>query len=781
MSHLKCLEPDCPILYSEFLHVADLPRSDAGSQSVCFIVKDQNNTRFFVKIMPQNITGRKEELARFNFPIESPYLIRYLHCYQDVASTIFVMEYHEGGSLHRFIEDERKANRPSPFSEQDIWCIFCQILSGVDLLHQAKIIHRDLKLANILLESRKRPFKIKICDFGISKELVGTIGRTMTGSPGYIAPEVQQSSASYGPAVDYFSLGVILYHLTEGGLPFPLYEKFPMYTDFSQPPRISPSNPFNQIISGLLAIDPSKRFNFDMLMSFPKIRNWFYPAIIEQCKCAHDVSNLHSHLEYLTNEIETLRLHVSTLSERVKNQQNIIERQQQIISDKVVQHDPRLAIDTQNQNVTYSYFPRNISDNELISNLQTASIFQSNSRESIESPGPSPSSEHSFSIDSDDFNPIELVDSRTSFSSDYYIDEAVDLAPSTPPHALLVSSISNKNYEKVCANGVECRDKDNEHIQNFLHAVRPACRYGISCVDHTDEHHFLFSHPGSKLLRDVCREQPCQLRRDSHHCYNYSHPYYLFSNLVGNMAPLTPDGIDIDFARNMQRLRHLIDFPTGRIPSNIQKIALMVSSLRPIHRISPDNFESCITHGCLDFKSIQVRKIYNNGVIDQALQRRLSHVCDELSFEEQDKLETLANEVVDDVFRLHRSPPGIKYELDQFIGTDRTIFATLGVNTIDGLGCISIILNKELTRHPASWLQLGAATYHITYQKRPNREYIRLPSDDDNEKKHHLRKHFYYDIIQNLGVFGANLILAFDLAKFTSNTLKKKHKLTYPK
>ncbi|KAL0217892.1 hypothetical protein RCL1_008741 [Eukaryota sp. TZLM3-RCL] len=316
--NLHCLEPNCPVLYSQFQRVTNISLPEIGNQSSCFVVKDQNNKLYFVKVMQQDLTGCKEELARFNSPIESPYLIRYLHCYQDVASTIFVMEYHEGGSLHRFIEDERKANRPPPFSEQDIWCIFCQILSGVDLLHQAKIIHRDLKLANILLESRKRPFKIKICDFGISKELVGTIGRTMTGSPGYIAPEVQQSSASYGPAVDYFSLGVILYQLTQGSMPFRPHPQYPIYTDFNTPVRISPSNPFNQIISGLLAIDPSKRFNFDMLMSFPKIRNWFYPAIIEQCKCAQDVMVLKS-------ENEELRTDVELLQQLVKEKSVVIE------------------------------------------------------------------------------------------------------------------------------------------------------------------------------------------------------------------------------------------------------------------------------------------------------------------------------------------------------------------------------------------------------------------------------------------------------------------------
>ena len=109
------------------------------------------------------------------------------------------------------------------FSEPEAAFVCKQVLEGVSYLHQKGIVHRDLKLENILLQDNKPRTKIKIADFGLSKVFsASTTLSTVCGSPLYMAPELLtvEQQGDYSPAVDVWSVGVILFILLAGYSPF---------------------------------------------------------------------------------------------------------------------------------------------------------------------------------------------------------------------------------------------------------------------------------------------------------------------------------------------------------------------------------------------------------------------------------------------------------------------------------------------------------------------------------------------------------------------------------
>lgn len=102
--------------------------------------------------------------------------------------------------------------------EQEACRIFKQVLAGVEYCHAHGIVHRDIKLENLLLDRERN---LKIIDFGLSAILVpGKRLKVHCGSPSYAAPEIIARKVYDGPPVDIWSCGVVLFATVAGYLPF---------------------------------------------------------------------------------------------------------------------------------------------------------------------------------------------------------------------------------------------------------------------------------------------------------------------------------------------------------------------------------------------------------------------------------------------------------------------------------------------------------------------------------------------------------------------------------
>ena len=179
------------------------------------------------------------------------------------------MEYADGGDLYEKICQHQKSK--TRFAETEIWDIFIQVCRGLKALHNMKILHRDLKSANVFLN---KDGTVKLGDLNVSKVAKMGLVHTQTGTPYYASPEVWEDK-SYDFRSDIWSLGVCTYEMATLKPPFTASSMQELYKrvlagKFPKIPK-EYSRDLSTVIATLLAVKPSKRPSCEQILHMPAV------------------------------------------------------------------------------------------------------------------------------------------------------------------------------------------------------------------------------------------------------------------------------------------------------------------------------------------------------------------------------------------------------------------------------------------------------------------------------------------------------------------------------
>lgn len=223
-----------------------------------------------------NVTKKVSREVRILQKFSHPHIIRLFDVIETPSDIFLILEYGSNGELFDYIV----AKRALP--EDEARKYFQQLISGLAYCHAHKITHRDLKPENLLLTADN---DIKLADFGLSNVIEnGQFLRTSCGSPNYAAPEVIAGHVYFGPEVDLWSCGVILFALLTGTLPFDddnlggLFKRIKSGY-YNMPAYLKPEA--RDLISKLLLVEPLKRATIEKVVA----SKWYKKNLPKYLNC----------------------------------------------------------------------------------------------------------------------------------------------------------------------------------------------------------------------------------------------------------------------------------------------------------------------------------------------------------------------------------------------------------------------------------------------------------------------------------------------------------------
>ncbi|KAJ6466844.1 Pkinase-domain-containing protein [Mycena sanguinolenta] len=243
------------------------------------------SVRVAIKQIPKAMSASLTREIHHHRTLHHPHVTQMYEVIATENSIWIVAELCSGGELFDYLVEKGR------IAEDEAKIIFGQLCLAVGYLHDKGIVHRDLKLENVLLDERCR---VKLGDFGFTREFEkGVFMETFCGTTGYASPEMLQGHKYLGPEVDIWSLGIILYCLLTGTLPFDDDDEDVMRQkiivgEFEDPEWLSAES--RDLIKNILQQDPMKRIPISQILTHA----WFTaPAPVAGAETAETVDSSH--------------------------------------------------------------------------------------------------------------------------------------------------------------------------------------------------------------------------------------------------------------------------------------------------------------------------------------------------------------------------------------------------------------------------------------------------------------------------------------------------------
>ena len=242
-----------------------------GGFARCYELCDlETNHLSAAKIIPKKnlIKSRaKQKLIseiKIHKSINHPNIVKFEHYFEDSEFIYLLIELCPNQTLHELLKTRKK------LTELEVQYYIFQLVKALQYLHNLKIIHRDLKLANLFLSKN---MELKLGDFGLAAVLnfEGERRRSLCGTPNYIAPEILDGKTGHSFEVDIWSVGIIIYILLIGKPPFETNNVKETYKrirlrNYSFPQNAKISEPAKELIQNILVLEPHKRPSLDEIL-----------------------------------------------------------------------------------------------------------------------------------------------------------------------------------------------------------------------------------------------------------------------------------------------------------------------------------------------------------------------------------------------------------------------------------------------------------------------------------------------------------------------------------
>jgi len=251
----------------------------AGCFGKILLARDAKDKEVVIKRLPKEKSSPEDVLKEINAGriLNHRNVAKFVDHFSSNEYEYLVFERIYGSDLFHIIEKRSFI----PFNERDVLKIFKQILKAIKHSHDNGIVHRDIKLENILMDTTTS--KVTVIDYGLCDIVPrGTVSQKFCGSLDYVAPEVVAKRNYDGFVADIFSLGVVLYTLLFAEFPFVTKDRMNSIKQrLPQPPiafseqkmkRFKVSLIAKDLITKMLRPDPCLRLTLDEVMDHPFLR-----------------------------------------------------------------------------------------------------------------------------------------------------------------------------------------------------------------------------------------------------------------------------------------------------------------------------------------------------------------------------------------------------------------------------------------------------------------------------------------------------------------------------